>query len=82
MAKSAKLSMLPCSTYGTVSKRCGEKMRINIIDMPANPAQMGIPETNNANALPNKSIATTYSFIRGLPFQNALWFNRGAVRFR
>jgi hypothetical protein len=58
--------MLPCSTNGTVSKRWGEKIRMNITDMPANPAHMGIPEISKPNALPNKIIARTYSFIAGL----------------
>jgi hypothetical protein len=35
--------------------------------MPANPAQMGIPEINKPNALPNKRTARRYSFIAGLP---------------
>jgi hypothetical protein len=45
---------------------------MNIIDMPANPAQMGIPEINKPNALPNKRIARTYSFIAGLPYDMIL----------
>jgi hypothetical protein len=60
--------MLPCSTKGTVSKRWGEKMRIKRIDIPASPAQMGIPEIKSANALPNKRNARTSSFIVGSPF--------------
>jgi hypothetical protein len=72
IARSAKLSMLPCSTNGTVSKSWGEKIRMNIIDMPANPAHMGIPEINKPNALPNKRIARTYSFIAGLPYDMLL----------
>jgi hypothetical protein len=67
IAKSAKLSILPCSTNGTVSNRWGEKIRMNITEMPANPAHMGIPDISKANALPNKRIARTYSFIAGLP---------------
>jgi hypothetical protein len=45
---------------------------MNIIDMPANPAHMGIPEINKPNALPNKRIARTYSFIAGLPYDMIL----------
>jgi hypothetical protein len=41
---------------------------MNIIDMPANPAHMGIPEINKPNALPNKRIARTYSFIADFPY--------------
>jgi hypothetical protein len=43
-------------------------MRINIMEIPANPAHMGIPEINSANALPNRRIAKTISFIGSLPF--------------
>jgi hypothetical protein len=32
---------------------------------------MGIPEINNAKALPNKSTARAISLIAGFPFQNA-----------
>jgi hypothetical protein len=51
-----------------VSKSWGEKIRMNISDMPANPAHMGIPEINKPNALPNKRIARTYSLIAGFPY--------------
>jgi hypothetical protein len=38
-------------------------MRMNRMEIPANPAHMGIPEINRINALPNKSKAIILSLI-------------------
>lgn len=43
-------------------------MRMKTIDIPANPAQMGMPETSRTNALPNKRKASKYSLISKIPF--------------
>jgi hypothetical protein len=44
---------------------------MNVIAVPANPAHIGIPDSNNTKALPNKSTAMKISLIAGFPFQNA-----------
>jgi len=41
----------------------GEKIKINKTDIPASPAQIGMPDISSPNALPNNNKASTYSFI-------------------
>jgi hypothetical protein len=42
---------------------------MKIKDTPANPAHIGMPDTNNAKALPNKRTARASSLIAGYPLR-------------
>ncbi len=52
---------------------------MKIRDIPANPAQMGIPETSNAKAPPNKNTAMTSSLNSGFLSSETV---KGAMLFR